>query len=97
MYVITLRSTLHCINYTYVCCASLCSGSKYITAQCTLHTVEPVFTDVVVLYVCIYALLLACAVQEMVSLQVKGSRVEELQAELSSQKERFEETSSAAR
>ena len=57
---------------------------------------EPVFTGVVALYVCIYALLLACAVQEMVSLRVKGSHVEKLQAELSSQKERFEETSSAA-
>ena len=34
---------------------------------------------------------LACAVQEVESLRVKGSRVEKLQAELSSQKERFEE------
>ena len=34
---------------------------------------------------------LTCAVQEVESLRVKGSRVEKLQAELSSQKERFEE------
>lgn len=38
-----------------------------------------------------YVPLLACAVQEVESLRVKGSRVEKLQAELSSQKERFEE------
>ena len=38
-----------------------------------------------------YALLLTFAVQEVESLRVRGSRVEKLQAELSSQKERFEE------
>ena len=72
------------------------AGASTSLLSVTLHSVEPVFTDVVALYVFVYALLLACAVQEMVSLRVKGSRVQELQAELSSQKERFEETSSAA-
>ena len=77
----------------YVCILYQRSWSQYM--QCsvyvTLHLMEPVFAEVVAMLVCVHCSFLACAVQEVESLRVKGSRVEKLQAELSSQKERFEE------